>query len=387
VQSAEIVMPDGLIYYYDEGEETSVSIEYDLSSKKKELSNQAAFIQLIIPERVPNVSPLLGAIPRFNSVEGADVKDENTGDNPISIANLIPNFSLYIGDCPPPKHIGFPIAKVKFEDNAFKLIGFTPPCFFLAPKALLIQKCSLMVKNIREKAHAFSEKWQNQVGSNLLRETADILRPLMTVLPMFEVLVSSRQISPAMLFYELVRGAGIISQLTLSRIPDKFKSYNHNGIDECIEPVIDYITECIERISLDYTILPFVKNDKFFSLKVHPSYIHKEELLVGVRAKQGVSFKDIEDWMSEAVIVSDNAIQQVKERRILGATRGIINDERLYTISPPRDTTMFYIKADKTFVAPNQYFHIFNQSDEEQNRPMNIVLYVPKYPENAVKAA
>jgi type VI secretion system protein ImpJ len=380
-------MPDGLIYYYDEGEETTLAIEYDLSSKKKELSNQAEFIQLIIPERVPNVSPLLGAMPRFNSFEAAEVKDENTGDNPISIASLIPNFSLHLGDCPPPKHIGFPIAKVKFEDNAFKLANFTPPCLFLAPKALLIQKCASLVQKIREKAHAFSEKWQNQVGSNLLRETADILRPLMTVLPMFEVLASSRQISPLTLFYELVRGAGIISQLTLSRIPDKFKSYNHNEIDECIEPIIEYITECIDRISLDYTILPFVKNDKFFSLKVHPSYIHKEELVVGVQAKQGVSFKEIEEWMNEAVIVSDNAIQQVKERRVLGASRGVINDERLYTMSPPRDTTIFFIKADKTFISANQYFHIFNQSDEEQKRPMNIVLYVPKYPDNIEKAA
>jgi type VI secretion system protein ImpJ len=383
IQSADIVMQDGLVYKYDITEEGISLLECSLAPKQAEMESKPVIVQLLIPQRIPGISPLGGASPRFSSKVGKEVNDENTDDNPISIPRLIPKFELQLGSDLPPKYICFPIAKVKFEDGVFKISEYTPPCFFIEEKSMILKKSTVVVRKIREKTQTFSEKWQNQVGSNLLRETADVLKPLITVLPLLEMLVSSQFIQPYSLYCELVRAAGIISQLTLSKVPQKFAAYNHNSIDECIEPILEYITECIERICLEYTIFSFIRNDKIFSVKLHHSYINNNELLVGVRAKQGIRHNQIEDWMNEAVIVSDGALQKVKEKRVLGTARGLINDDRLYKMSPPRDVTMFSVIVDQNFITINQYMHIFNQSDDEKKRPLDIVLYVPKTPENS----
>jgi type VI secretion system protein ImpJ len=379
VQAVDIGMPDGLVYQYNIGEVNSLPLECDLTPSKNDIEKDPVAIQLVIPMRVPDISPLLGASPRFKSYEGKEVVDENTNDNPISIPRLVPNFFLHIGATLPSKFIGFPIAKVGFKDGVFKTMEYTPACFYIEEHAPIIEKCETITRKIREKTQTFSEKWQNQVGSNLLQETADILRPLITLLPTMEVLVSRKFVSPYFLYCELMRAAGVISQLALSRVPQKFAQYCHDSINLSIEPIIEYINECIDRISLEYTILPFAKNDRFFSLKLHALYFNNEELIVGVKARQGTRQNQVEDWMNEAVIVSDGFLQKVKGSRVLGAARSLINDERLYKMSPPHDVTMFSVKTDKSFVAVGQYLHIFNPSDNDTNRPMDAVLYVPKH--------
>jgi type VI secretion system protein ImpJ len=385
VLKAAIVMPDTLVYNYDSARD-SFTLELDLSPFEAQLADKADWIQITIAEHCKGVSPVLGASPRFNSHEGGDVYDENTNDNPISIPRLLPNFLLQFGGVIPSKCVGFPIAAVKFEDGVFKLLEYTPPCFLLSEDSPILQRSAVVAKKIREKVHVFSEKMHNQVGSNLLRETADILRPLISVLPILEVVLSD-SVPPYFLYCELVRIAGTIAQLVLFQVPKKFAPYNHNRIDESIEQILEYIIRNIDRLSVEYTVFPFIKNDKIFSLKLHKAYFASNEenkgesskLLVGVKTRAGTTYNQIGEWMLGAVVASDGALAQVKGKRVLGAPRTIVSDERLYKLSPPRDITIFSVDVENDYVVRDQYLHIFNQSDTEENRPLDIVLYVPKH--------
>lgn len=385
VLSAELAMPDGLAFHYDMS--SSRPLEVDLTPFKPQSSKEVLTIQIAVPSRVPNISPLRMAVPRFDSVDGEPVKDENTDDNPIVIPRLIPRFILCVGNLPP-KHAGFPIAQVKFTDNAFVLTNYTPPCFQVEPESHLWTVCAEMAARIREKALALCEKWQTRVGTSLLRETGDMLKPLVTILPSLEALVSSRCVSPAELYENLMHSAGIISQLHLSRVPPNFVPYDHNDINSCIIPILDYIKECIDHLSLEYAIFPFKKNKEIFSFKLNSVYFGSaKEIFIGVRAPRGVHNKQIETWMNDAVIVSDDAIRKVQTQRVTGAERHLVDGEKLYEMSPPRDITLFSINLDPQFIYPNQYLHIFNPSDNESYRPVDIVLYVPKDEETKLSDA
>lgn len=379
VQNAEVVMPDGLIFHYMAQDSTLPALELDLRQFKPASSNDLITIQIVLPARLDGISPVRAASPRFKSVDGPSVIDENTDDNPVTIPRLIPCFSLFVGDLLPPKHVGFPIAKVKFVDGSFILSNYTPPCFQINEKSHLWGGCIDVTRKIREKAQALSEKWQNQVGTSLLRETAEMLKPLVAMLPTLESLITSKDVAPFELYDELMESAGFIAQLNLSTVPPRFEKYSHNNVDNCIIPILNYIAQCIEHLSLEYAIFSFKKNDRVFSFKLNAVYYHSsKEIFVGLRAKPGIQARQIEEWMNEAVIVSDDALRKVQHMRVTGAPRQLITGEQLYEMSPPRDISLFSVTLDSQYILPNQYLHIFNPSDTEYFRPMDIVLYVPK---------
>ncbi|MDR1208527.1 MAG: type VI secretion system baseplate subunit TssK [Holosporales bacterium] len=379
MQNAEVVMPDGLIFHYTSKDQLLPTLEIDLRPFKPASSREFVTVQLVLPARLDGISPIRAATPRFKSIEGPSIIDENTDDNPVAIPRLIPCFSLTVGNVPPPKHVGFPIAKVKFVDGSFSLADYTPPCFQISEKSHLWGICIDMTRKIREKAQALSEKWQNQIGTSLLRETSEMLKPLVAMLPTLEALITSKDVAPFELYDELMESAGFIAQLNLSSVPPRFTKYNHNNVDECIIPILQYITQCIEHLSLEYAIFSFKKNDRVFSFKLNAAYYHSsKEIFIGLRAKPGIQPRQIEDWMNEAVIVSDDALRKVQNMRVTGAPRQLIIGEQLYEMSPPRDISLFAVTLDSQFILPNQYLHIFNPSDTEHFRPMDIVLYVPK---------
>lgn len=387
VLSAELAMPDGLAFHYDAN--SAHPLEIDLNPFKPQSSTESLTVQIAVPSRVAGVSPLRMAVPRFDSIDGEQVNDENTDDNPITIRRLIPRFVLSVGELPA-RHAGFPIARVHFSDNAFALVNYTPPCFQVEPESHLWAVCAEMAGMMRAKALGLCEKWQSRVGTSLLQETAEMLKPLVTILPTLESLVSSRCVSPASLYENLVRAAGIISQLHLSQVPPNFVPYDHNEIDLCILPLLEYICDCIEHLSLEYVIFPFQQHDGVFSFKLNPAYLGTaKEIFVGVRARRGMASRLVEEWMKDAIVVSDGAIQKVQSQRVTGAARMLVEGEKLTEISPPRETLLFAIQIDPQFIMPAQYLHIFNPSDTLDVRPADIVLYVPKdeRPPETVRAA
>ncbi|MDR2464618.1 MAG: type VI secretion system baseplate subunit TssK [Holosporales bacterium] len=385
ILNAKVVMPDGLIFHFTSNEDAHSRLELDLHSIQLPADAAAATVQLILPARIDGISPIRSVTARFQMIDGPTVIDENTDDNPISIPRLIPCFSLYAGEKLPQKHVGFPIAKIQFVDGSFVLSQYTPPCFYINNDSHLLAKCVDMTRKIREKAQALSEKWQNQVGTSLLRETAEMLKPLVAIMPSLESIIGTGDIAPFVLYSELMKIAGFIAQLNLSSVPPRFSKYNHNDIDNCVIPIVDYIMQCIDHLSLEYAIFPFKKNDRVFSFKLNTAYFQSmKEIFVGLHAKPGIQTKQIEIWMNEAIIVSDDALQKVQTIRVTGASRNLISGDVLYELSPPRDIILFSITLDTQFISPNRYLHIFNPSDSEYYRPADIVLYVPKDAQSAL---
>lgn len=379
ILNAEVVMPDGLICHYTSKDERFLPLEVDLNPFKPHSSRSVLTIQIVLPTRIDGISPIRAAAPRFRSYEGAPITDENTDDHPVTIPRLVPCLGLVVGDDLPVNHVGFPIAKVRFVDEAFELAPFTPPCFQIEEPSHLWDVCVDTARKIREKVIALSEKWQNQIGSALLRETENVLKPLVAMLPTLEALMSSKEATPFELYNELMEGAGLVSQLNLSTPPPRFGKYNHNNIDASIFPVINYIAQCVDHLSLDYAIFSFKKNDRIFSFRLLPTHFGKE-LIVGLRSRPGIQTTQLQGWMNEAVIVSDEAIQSVQSKRVVGAPRQLVEGEKLYEMMPSRDVTLYAINLDTPYIQQNQYLHIFNPSDTEYERPLDIVLYVKKDP-------
>lgn len=216
----EAVMPDGLIIH--QSSQPDSSLEIDMTVRKEELLKGELMIYLTVPERSQASSPVIGEWPRYASITGPEVVDENTPDNVIRIPRLIPKIELMAGTVPPARYEYLPLARVTYENEAYGLTPYLPPCFVVHKSSLLEERCFELAMKMREKASYLSEKWQTQIGTDLLNETTDLLRPLAESLPVLEATVTTGNVHPYNLYITLATIAGRLATLRLSQVIPTF---------------------------------------------------------------------------------------------------------------------------------------------------------------------
>ncbi|MBY0280925.1 MAG: type VI secretion system baseplate subunit TssK [Alphaproteobacteria bacterium] len=377
VLDMEALMADGLIVHYSADMTDIPPLEIDLKPYKTGLPNQEITVQIAIPEVVPESSPVIGEFPRYYSLEGHNVKDINLEDNVIKIPRLVPKLFLHVGEQPPARCLAFPLVKVGFVDEAFALTDYTSPCFFVEKDTALWESCAGLAQKIREKAAYLSEKWQNQIGTPMLQETSALLRPLLSGLPGFETMIHGDPIHPYKLYQKLCETVGVLAPLRPALLPPILPVYEHNNINACFKPVIELIKQYLNSIEQSFSAFPFQQKERLFYLRFHKAYV-QDKIYVGLRAPKGMTETQLEEWMNDAVVASDFAIEAIRGRRITGAERGMLRDEELYELMPSRGVIIFEVTLNPEYIKPDQNLNIFNPADHAEKRPTEIVLYVRK---------
>lgn len=372
----EVVMPDGLIVNYRSDMTTVPPLELDIRHYKPGTIRDALTIFLSMPERTADRSPTAGDFPRFVSIEGDAIKDENVSDNVVSIPRLFPRLILSIGDKPPALCHGFPILKISF-DESYSRAPFVPPCFYITHDTVLWKQCAEIGLRIREKAAYLSDRLQTQLGTPLAVETEGMLRPLISVLPALETMLNAAATNPSTLFQKMCDVAGQLALLRLSQLPPILPAYNHNDIQGCFAPVLELLKHYLNTIEQSYSVIPFAQRERLFYLRLHKNYM-TNTFLIGLRAPKGMTDSQVEEWLMDSVICSDFAIEMVRSHRITGAKRTPIGSGELADLMPSRGMMVVEITCDPEFILPDQNLNIFNPSDTDDRRPVEVVCYIPK---------
>ena len=98
-------------------------------------------------------------------------------------------------------------------------------------------------------------------------------------------------------------------------------------------------------------------------------------LAISLRGRPGISPDELVQWGEECLIGSEDQLQSMKQKRILGARRDHI--KRDGDLVPPKDVVLFSLKADREFIEPGKILQIFNRSaHRDVARPVEIVLHV-----------
>ena len=378
VMELEAVMPDGLIISYHMNQADIPALELDLKPHKKDLINGGELtIQLALPQRHEHASPIVGEFARYWSVEGEEVKDDTAPDNVIKIPRLFPRVHLAVGDTSPARTTSIPLMKVRYQNEAFVQTKFQPPLFLIEEGNPIHNECLELTKIIREKASYLSDRWQSQAGTPLAGETAALLRPLISVLPLFESLVHGEGNPPYLLYRQICLIAGYLSNLRLEQLPPVMPVYNHKDIYGCFEPVIDHMHMMLGTIEKAYASFLFNQRDRLFSLRMHPAY-NTDKLYLGIRIPKDMTELQLSDWISDAIIASDDAIDSVRDKRITGARRSLIREGDMYQLIPSRGVILVEVENDPAYIHFEQNLNIFNPADHPDRRPTEIVLYVKK---------
>jgi predicted component of type VI protein secretion system len=255
--------------------------------------------------------------------------------------------------------------------------SYVSPCFYITHDTSLWKECAELAQHIREKAMYLSDRLQNQVGTPLMQETECMLRPLVAALPSLETMLNATAISPYLLFQKLCDVVGHLTVLRLNQLPPVLQGYDHNDIQGCFTPLLELSRQYLSAIEQSYSVISFLQRERLFYLKFHKNYL-SNTFLIGIRMPKGMTESQIEEWLMDAVICSDFAIELVRNHRITGAKRVIVNNANVSQLMPGRGMIVAEVTFDPEFIAPEQNINIFNPSDTDDRRPTEIVAYVQK---------
>ena len=367
IQSLEAVMPDSLIVVYQDGPDLP-PLELILDKNVKE-----TLVHLCLAaSNFIDGSTVAGDFPRYHSLTRNAI-DMNTGDNPIDIPVLVPRLFLY--PSVPPWATGFPLIKMRYHDGRFTQVPFTGPCFFLWEDSDLWKQCAALAGRIREKTTYYTERYQTTYGTALFVETGIILKTLLSAMLPYEALLHGPATHPAVVYQTLVQTLSHLAGLKPAQIPPVLSGYMHNDIDHCFEDALSLAHSYLDTLDCLYSIVRFQKKERLFSVLLQQDPGPK--FYVGLKSQRTMTYVDTEKWMHDAVICSDFAVEVTRIQRITGAHRSLLREENMRDMLPSQDILIFEIKNDPAFIKTGQHLHIFNPSDHDDFRPLEIFHYIP----------
>ncbi len=371
----EAVMPDGLVIssYASEGE----TIEIDLKPHEKAISQQPQLIYLAVPRYQHGAANAIGKTPRFTSRDSIAVVDENSGEGKITIPRMAPNVSLFVGKEPPSTYVSFPLFKVGSEANAFTLQEYIPPCLKITKASAVGILCDDICKQIREKIAYLADRLLGSSPSYISGDSEAFARALSTGLLPFEALLNAEVAHPFTLYVGLCDLAGQIAGLLPAQIPPIFDPYDHNDLQTTYSKVLDFISLMLNRIQEGYFVFPFEQSDRTFSIHLKKEWAH-DKLILGAKVAPNMSRSELIQWIEECVIASESYLSTAMDNRILGASRKIIIHEDEMKLVPPKGVILFEVYADERYIKAEEALKLINVSDERDERPIEVVLYVPK---------
>lgn len=373
----EAVMPDGLIVTRHPDEEGF--LEFDLTPYADQISLKPMTIHLAVPayRRGYANASIDVELPRYLSMEGKAVIDENTGEGSTTIPRLKPNIQLLPEESLTSSYVSFPMFKIGQESNAYVLKPYIPPTLIIHLDSQLGEVCAEAAKRIREKIAFLVERLRSKTSNLMSEETENAVRLLSAGLLPFEAALNSGASNPYNLYLQLNILAGQVSGLYPGQIPPSFTGYNHNDLRLTFQQVTDFIFTMIDRIQEGYSVIPFIVADRIFNLNLEESWI-APKMILGARAPVTMTEIELVEWIENTVIASSSIVDSVRDKRVLGAPRKIIEGSEEMGLMPAKGMVLFEIDGNHESIKPKEILKIFNIGDELKKRPVDLALYVSK---------
>lgn len=372
----EAIMPDGLLI--SGLPETQTPLQVNLVPFQKELQVEPYYIYLCIPPWREGTMDVGGDLPRYLSSLSTNIIDMNTGEQPIDIPRLLPNLSLQIAQEPPSHYISLPLAQVTYDAKSFSLTNYLPPQIRVDLLSGIGVICNQLSERLRLKLGYLQQKVQTvqeQVTKDpFFEEIEDIRLKLIAGLLPFEAVLSVQNAPPFLLYRELCGLAGQISGVKYGELPPRFDAYNHLDIAKSFTQVIEYIIKVLDEIEESYTVIPFTLNDRVFTLQLQSAWVG-DRLVIGVRAQPNTTTEDLLSWIRNCVIVTDKYITLAKDNRVLGAKRTIVSEVPSMNLVATKGVQLFVVDVDPRYLDPKGVLCLFNISDDDLTRPLEVVLY------------
>lgn len=377
VVSLEGIMPDGTAVQFNQEHGAESPLELDLSPWVDTIEEQGELDVHLSLGRNPSMrDPGLG--PRFREAPSTAAEDEVSEALPIDIPRMRPHLRLSAHEVPPSVMVHLKLARVRRENEVFRLGSFQPAAINLDASHPWRRRAVALLTQQRSKAAFLSQLCTTAAASKVedrlqLLETQHLLSCLSLQLPMLEALVRSPALHPHTLYLALCGQLGALAQVERGGLPPMPPPWNQGDPGAALEPVFAAFENALGSVSQSWRTVPFQLLSDQFRVRL-PVEGAGSRWVVGLR---GTAERDLAAWMEGAVIGSASVWDSLVDRRVLGATRMAIEEAAELGLKGRVGYALFSIEQIAEFIDVKEELVISNPNDTVgAARPRELVLFV-----------
>lgn len=369
ILKARGIFQDGYCFDYDAIKDHP--LEKNLSEYF--LSHSAATkIYLAIPARNLGGNALSGDMARYYSDEICDISDENTGENNINIPVLKPRLRLLTQEEIDGRYTYFPIFEAeKSVDNGVVGTNFIPPYITIDEHSKISELCREIVQIIRGKVSYFADRKDNYNRIASDESMASLRLLIQAVLPL-EAIVRVNGIQPFEIYKILLDVISKIISIKPTQLIPRMPVYDHNDIFGTFNSLLQYAQNVLNALKQRYDIVHFDKDGPMFKLQMKKEWLEKDEIAIGIQRAFSSTEDDLINWINGVQIASESMMTAIRDRRILGAERTIM--ERGAYITQPNGMQLIAVKTKTAYIKPMEKLCLINSS--QTTIPEEVILYV-----------
>lgn len=365
------IFQDGLLFDFDAMEDKPL----ELNLSEYFMANTGSVkIHLAIPNRRYGENMLDGNLARYYSSEVLNIRDENTGEDPINIPILKPNLKLIRESQVDGRYQSFPIFEAeKSVEGGILGTNFIAPFVTINEHSKIMEMCRDVVRIIREKISYFADRKDNFARERAEESLSNLRLLIQAALPL-ESIIKANNIHPFEVFKYFLQTAASVTALNPAQLIPRLPVYNHEDLFASFNHLYEYICKILKYLKQKYDIITFTKIENEFQLKMEEDWLAKDEIAIGIQKPFSATDNDIINWIRGLQIASESMKPMIKDRRILGAERRIL--ERGEYITQPAGMTIISVKAHTTYIRPGEKLCLM--SSVRDFAPKEIILYAEK---------
>ncbi|MDR3151675.1 MAG: type VI secretion system baseplate subunit TssK [Holosporaceae bacterium] len=332
-------------------------------------------VYLAIPVRKIGENELSGDMARYYPGELENVNDENTGENLINIPVLKPKIRLLTAEEIDARYTSFPIFEAeKSVDGGVVGTKFIPPYITVDEHSKISEVCRGIAQAIRSKVSYFADRKDNYAGV-VTDESMACLRILIQAALPLEAIIKTNYLQPFEIYKCLLHSAANIISVNPTQLIPLLPKYDHVDLLGTFDSLQKYVQNILEKMKQKYEIVRFEKEGNTFKLQMKKEWLSAgDEIAIGIQKAFSVTEDETLRWISGVQIASESMLGMIKDRRILGAERCIM--ERGAYITQPAGMTILSVKIKNAYIKDSEKLCISNPSNS--GVPEEVILYAER---------
>ncbi len=390
VEKIHAVMTDGTVIDYamnDKGESPafvgneSNLLCYDLGRIEGIKPQIPFYIYIAIAKQnVASSSDSIGGMKRYDSVNAGKVTDHNDYQNQVDLVRLRPKLQLLMESELSPNYSYFPIAKLQQNhDGSYRLMCYTPPLLNVSCStsespagSALGEKVEYLISSLRSKAteqrNYFVEKQASSGPMNHLQKQN--LHYITQALPGLEVMLKSQRCHPYELYLALVNLSSSMAILQDEVLPPVYPAYNHQDLESIFKPVLNNLYRVINKLQLNFDVVGFSLSEKgdYYCQYINTATSKISNLLMlSFRLATGVAREQLNSWIENAYICTEDKMEQLLIERITGCERNQVKEFSEIDLIENDDEVFFIIKTNKNYLSDGGKL-VITSSDQQLDK-------------------
>lgn len=392
IEELVCVFPDGMPYVMRAADSTVLRLAIKAQDA---VDGECLRVCIAVPPRTGAMNVPSTSIKRYESVSGTNaVIDEMTGIADVYVDRNRPKVELYLEQDVPAGYHVVPLIELarNVQSAQIEPTAYHPPMLRMGASAYLGHSTGLLraLRNLRDqmwdKLHKLTGMMQVDGPERVAAMSAEermqlgLARHIASSLPMFDAIMLDPEVSPAQAYQALASVVGSMAWVGSNPAPLMMPAYAHENCAPQFQAAIDYVSRKLALINSAWDSLAFSRVGELIFARRLPEDA-RDQIYVEVRLREGQGQRDVQQWLADARIGSEELMPLLRQRRLPGALWRVLGSAEVNGLGLRSDAIVVQIDNQRIEVPQQGLVECFRagrslliQSESIQHMPKAVLL-------------